>query len=227
MFKEDEGETKCVMLDFHSSGYLSPASDLAHLILTSCSRELIKNHWESIVEEYYNIFNTTLAQFGLILRHLGTSYNHFRQEVSRAMAGQFLVVCLVVPIVALFGPQEFSKIRDAKRRSSSSDRQNTVRHLIQMMSISEEMDASSEDDSEVDKENFPPELEMLIEDENLSNYTKDLLLTAADLEILDFIRPEYRPRSGSWDKTKQTTAKYKPIYAEKIPLLGTAVGIVG
>eukprot|EP00092_Neocalanus_flemingeri_P094678 GFUD01120401.1.p1 GENE.GFUD01120401.1~~GFUD01120401.1.p1 ORF type:complete len:464 (-),score=144.12 GFUD01120401.1:120-1511(-) len=223
MFKENEGVTQCVMMDFHSSAFLSPASDLAHLILTSCPRELVRDHWESIVEQYYNVFNTTLAQFGLILKHLGTSYNHFRQEVRRAMAGQFLVVCLVVPIVALFGPQEFLKTRDTRRRSSSSDRQNTVRHLIQMMAITEEMDDSSEDDSENDKENIPPEWETIIGNENLSKYTKDLLLTAADLEILDLIRPENRLRSGSWDKTKQTTAKYKPIYKEKIPFLGTVV----
>jgi len=226
MFKEKDGETQCVMLDFHASSYLSPASDLAHLILTSCPRDLARDHWDSIVEHYYNIFNTTIAQFGLILRHLGTSYNHFRQEVSRAMAGQFLVVSLVVPIVALFGPEEFSKTRETRRRSSSSDRQNTVRHLIQMMAITEEMEDSSEDESEAEKENLHPELEMFIRDENMSKYTKDLLLTAEDLNILDLIRPESRPRSSSWDKTKQTTARYKPIYSEKSPIVVAAVGTV-
>ena len=224
MFKDDEGgEIKCVMLDFHSSSYLSPASDLAHLILTSCSRDMARDHWESIVEQYYNIFNTTLVQFGLILKHLGTSYNHFRQEVSRAMAGQFLVVALVVPIVTLFGPQEFLKMRGTRRRSSSSDRQNTVRHLIQMMSITEEISDSSDEDGDEDKENLPTELDLLIKDENLRYYIKELLLTAEDLDILDTIQPESRPRAGSWDKTRQTTAKYKPVYIENMTLLGAHV----
>ena len=211
MFKEDEGgKIKCVMLDFHSSSHLSPASDLAHLVLTSCPREITQNNWESIVEQYYKIFNTNLAQFGLILKHLGTSYNHFREEVSRAMAGQFLAVALVIPIVALFGPQEFLKLR---RRSSSSDRQNTVRHLIQMMSISEEMDDSSDEDTDDDKETIPSEYELFLRDENLTTCIKDLLQ----------IEEDQRPRSGNWDKTKQTTAQYKPLYTEKISLPPTSV----
>ena len=87
MFKDDNaGKMKCVMLDFHSSSHLSPASDLAHLILTSCPREITQNNWESIVEQYYKIFNTNLAQFGLILKHLGTSYNHFREAAGWAVS---------------------------------------------------------------------------------------------------------------------------------------------
>ena len=90
MFKDDEGgEIKCVMLDFHSSSYLSPASDLAHLILTSCSRDLARDHWESIVEQYYNIFNTTLVQFGLILKHLGTATTTFARRSAVQWPGSF------------------------------------------------------------------------------------------------------------------------------------------
>jgi hypothetical protein len=54
-----------------------------------------------------------------------------QQEVRRALAGQFLVVGLVVPILATRGPREWPMGWTARRRSSSSDRQNTVRHLIQ------------------------------------------------------------------------------------------------
>ena len=198
MFKEDEeGKMKCAMLDFHCSSYLSPASDLAHLILTSCPRDLAQDKWESIVEKYYKIFNTTLAQFGLVLKHLGTNYNHFREEVSRAMAGQFLAVALVTPIVALFGPQEL--MRETRRRSLSSDRQNTVRYLIQMMSISEEMDDSSDEDGETDKERYPPEIEVFFKDGNLSNYIQNILLIGDGLNILDVVRPQIRPSSGSWE----------------------------
>ena len=221
MFKEDEeGNMKCAMLGFHCASYLSPASDLAHLILTSCPSHMATDNWESIVENYYKIFNTTLAQFGLILKHLGTSYNHFREEVSRALAGQFLAVTLVTPIVALFGPQEFLRMRKTRRRSSSSDRQNTVRHLIQMMAITEEMDDSSDEDADKDNESLSPEIELFLKDENLINYTKDLLLLGNSLCILDQIQPELRPRSGSWEKTKQTTARYKQLYTDS-PIFGT------
>ena len=52
-------------------------SDLAHLLLTSTSRDYRKEHWDEVVKHYYDVFNRTLAEFGLVLRHLGTSYNDF------------------------------------------------------------------------------------------------------------------------------------------------------
>ena len=42
MFKDGAGdadsEKECVIIDFHSAQFLSPATDLAHLLLTSTSR---------------------------------------------------------------------------------------------------------------------------------------------------------------------------------------------
>ena len=40
MFKDgaDDSERECVIIDFHSAQFLSPATDLAHLLLTSTSR---------------------------------------------------------------------------------------------------------------------------------------------------------------------------------------------
>ena len=51
-----------------------------------------------VVQHYYNVFNRTLAEFGLILRHLGTTYNDFLYEVKRALRGQFLCVAFIIPI---------------------------------------------------------------------------------------------------------------------------------
>ena len=47
---------------------------------------------------YYDTFNRTLAEFGLILRHLGTTYQDFLYEVKRALRGQFLCVAFIIPI---------------------------------------------------------------------------------------------------------------------------------
>ena len=91
-----------------------------------------------------------------------------------------------------------------------------------MMSISEEMDMSSDEEAEADKESFSPELELFMKDPNMTEYVRNVLLIAENLDILDIIRPEFRLRSGSWEKTKQTTAKYKPLYIEKIPPLGSS-----
>ena len=53
---------------------------------------------QQVVQHYYNVFNRTLAEFGLILRHLGTTYNDFLYEVKRALRGQFLCVAFIIPI---------------------------------------------------------------------------------------------------------------------------------
>ena len=90
--------SSCYLIDFHSAQYLSPATDLAHLLLTSTSREYRQQHWDEVVQHYYNVFNRTLAEFGLVLRHLGTTYNDFLYEVKRALRGQFLCVAFIIPI---------------------------------------------------------------------------------------------------------------------------------
>ena len=63
--EEEGGQLECAMMDFHSACYLSPASDLAHLVLTSCPRNIVTDNqdWDTMVQEYYNIFNTTLARY--------------------------------------------------------------------------------------------------------------------------------------------------------------------
>ena len=58
-----------------------------------------------MVEIYYDTFNRTLAEFGLILRHLGTTYADFLYEVKRALRGQFLCVAFIIPIGECAGIQ--------------------------------------------------------------------------------------------------------------------------
>ena len=57
-----------------------------------------KEHWDEVVKHYYDVFNRTLAEFGLVLRHLGTTFNDFLYEVKRALRGQFLCVAFIIPI---------------------------------------------------------------------------------------------------------------------------------
>ena len=94
----DRKPTECYMIDFHSAQFLSPATDLAHLLLTSTTRAYRKEHWDEVVQHYYDTFNVTLAEFGLVLRHLGTTYKDFLYEVKRALRGQFLCVAFIIPI---------------------------------------------------------------------------------------------------------------------------------
>ena len=38
----------CYLIDFHSAQYLSPATDLAHLLLTSTTRAYRQAHWDEV-----------------------------------------------------------------------------------------------------------------------------------------------------------------------------------
>ena len=139
------------------------------------------------------------SRFGLVLRHLGTSYNHFKAEVARALAGQFLVVAVVIPILAMFGPQEFDKIQSmsTRRKSASFDRENTIRHLIQMMAILETDSEYSDDGVDDDDDANDLDTKRFFQDPNLSSFVTQLLQIADDLKILETIGQEYRPRSSS------------------------------
>lgn len=111
---ENLGESeKCYIIDFHSAQFLSPATDLAHLLLTSTSREYLKQHYNEVVQHYYNVFNRTLAEFGLVLRHLGTTYQDFLYEVKRALRGQFLCVAFIIPIgeISKWDPESESSVK--------------------------------------------------------------------------------------------------------------------
>lgn len=216
MFRKncESGESEeCFMIDFHSAQFLSPATDLAHLLLTSTTREYRKEHWDEVVKHYYDVFNRTLAEFGLVLRHLGTTFNDFLYEVKRALRGQFLCVAFIIPIVVYCGPTEW---RFERRRGSSCDRKNTVRHLIQMMSISESNheDETEEDSDENLNQDIPDEFIDLYKDEELRKTLVDLIHSASDLDILDFkdfCRHIDTPKP-LWTKTKDTTAKHVPVY---------------
>jgi len=154
-----------------------------------------------------------------VLRHLGTSYNDFLYEVKRALRGQFLCVAVIIPIVVYCGPTEW---RFERRRGSSSDRKNTVRHLIQMMSITESNDEDEEERSDPNSsdengestQDIPNEFIDLYNDDELKQVLIDLIHTAADLDILDFkefCRHIDTPKP-SWHKTQATTGKHIPVY---------------
>ena len=82
MFRDKAGGgVEAALLGLDCASFLSPASDLAHLVLTSGPPSLARAEWEEIVAEYYSLLTSTLARFGLVLRHLGTSLAHFKAEV--------------------------------------------------------------------------------------------------------------------------------------------------
>ena len=86
MFRGEGEQTEAVLLNFHSAGYLSPAADLARLLLTSTERRT-SDDWDDIVQEYYTAFSETLIEFNLVLRHLGMPLVSFQQEVT-GVAGE-------------------------------------------------------------------------------------------------------------------------------------------
>ena len=99
----------------------------------------------------------------------------------------------------MFGPVQVSKVK--------SERGNTVRHLIQMMAISEE--------EETDSPN------LLMRDVQLSDFVRNLLSIEKNLKILDTITSHCPRRAGSWRLTRETTAKYKPTYTPPPQSIGS------
>ena len=75
------------LLHLQSPASLSPATDLANLVLTSCSGDLTARDWDQMVEEYYKLFNANLNRFGLVLKHLGTNFSQFKAEVRLSIWG--------------------------------------------------------------------------------------------------------------------------------------------
>ena len=87
--------------------YRRATSQACCAILCSTSRQYRKEHYDEVVLHYYNVFNRTLAEFGLVLRHLGTTYQDFLYEVKRALRGQFLCVAFIIPIGKTSAIQSF------------------------------------------------------------------------------------------------------------------------
>ena len=133
---------------------------------------------------------------------------------SLVIFGMTLWHVVLFPIAVVYcGPTEW---RFERRRGSSCDRKNTVRHLIQMMSITECNDEENEDEAEENTEDIDVPLEFidLYNDHELRQTLVDLIHSAADLDILDFkefCRHIDTPKP-SWSKTQATTGKHIPVY---------------
>ena len=131
--------------------------------------------------------------------------------MSRALAGQYLVVILVLPILAMFGPRELARLRAQGHRRNSvgknksnskivdafkkylpgSDRENTIRHLVQMMSIRETQEESCDSCEQMDAQ--------------LRSFVAQLLQLGERLQLLELVLDQ--DTRGSWVATKQTTAR--------------------
>ena len=125
----------------------------------------------------------------------------------RALAGQFLVVSLVIPIVVICGPDhwERSHYHDDSHREhldSGVERANTVRTIIQMESINEDEEVEVED-----MEHVPPPWDKLHRDERMRGRLVDLLKLADDMNILEW--GEYVGRAPPSSVRLKEATKYQ------------------
>jgi len=176
--KDDHEDQDCVFMDFHSTGYLSPASDLVHLLLTSTTKEFITQQWNHVVGTYYTSFSQNLVNYGLVLKHLGTNKIHFKQEVRRALAGEMICLGVITPVLVMCGPRERYRTRKI------SDRENTVKHLIQMMSIREEDGEDEEEGKVVNRTDIAEEWIPLDQDIRFRKSVLDVLQVCQELGVL-------------------------------------------
>ena len=133
----------------------------------------------------------------------------------RALCGQFLCVCLVIPIVVLCGPDTWDMFHDdTLRKTSNVERKNTVRHMMQMMAITEEEEAE-EVEGAGGEEDIPPPWDQLHRDERLRQRLVELLEVAGQLDILDWGEYVGRPPPSAirlLQETRRTLAKPVPDY---------------
>ena len=127
------------------------------------------------------------------------------------------MVFLCIPILTMFGPQEVHKIKSAKRRSVSNDRGNTVRHLIQMMSIMEDED----------EDTVPANL--LVSDRQLGHLVKNLMVVESNLNILDTIPVSGVTRQGQAWKLSRQTARHSSssLSSSSLSAKSNAIGSCG
>merc|ERR550517_1096973 len=139
---------------------VSPLTDVAHLLLTSCPSHLTPVTWQAAISTYYTKLAWTVAQFGLLLKHLGISEQALQAEAGRVLAGQWLVVALVIPAVENCSRIDRGFARALLCAAKRMDLQvywparrlsATNLGLVRMNSVSEEQEEEEEEEQQKDE----------------------------------------------------------------------------
>merc|ERR550517_2256202 len=148
---------------------VSPLTDVAHLLLTSCPSYLTPLPWQTAISTYYTKLAWTVAQFGLLLKHLGISEQALQAEAGRVLAGQWLVVALVIPAVENCSRIDRGFARALLCAAKRMDLQVywPARRLsapnlglVRMNSVSEEQEEEEEEEEEQQKDELGVKVKM-------------------------------------------------------------------
>lgn len=99
MFREEEEETWCAILDWQMVTYSRPTNDLALLLISSVPAELRRIHTEKLLDEYWSNLLKTCLQLNLdVEKELGYNRDRLGEDYKRS---QLLALLLCIGSVDL------------------------------------------------------------------------------------------------------------------------------
>ncbi|KAJ0172212.1 hypothetical protein K1T71_012185 [Dendrolimus kikuchii] len=130
MWKENvlfkyEGNTpiSACLIDYQASRLSSPAFDTLYLIISSTSTHLRQKHYYSLLDLYYQAFEQTLAEAGLV------SHNVYSRELFNKDLNVIWPACFIMANTALWlssGLQEEGHVRSKQILENEEDKNKAV-----------------------------------------------------------------------------------------------------
>lgn len=111
LFKNENGEIKCMFIDFALTRYGSPVLDLSTFLCLHCARQLDKSMLDKVLKAYHDSLTRCLEESGVDSEKY--SFEALREDYKRKGLFGFFVATFFLPTVMGLGdcsPEKFIKI---------------------------------------------------------------------------------------------------------------------
>lgn len=111
LFKNENGEIKCMFIDFALTRYGSPVLDLSTFLCLHCARQVDKSMLDKVLKEYHDSLTRCLEESGVDSEKY--SFEALREDYKRKGLFGFFVATFFLPTVMGLGdcsPEKFIKI---------------------------------------------------------------------------------------------------------------------
>lgn len=111
LFKNENGEIKCMFIDFALTRYGSPVLDLSTFLCLHCARQLDKSMLDKVLKAYHDSLSRCLEESGVDSEKY--SFEALREDYKRKGLFGFFVATFFLPTVMGLGdcsPEKFIKI---------------------------------------------------------------------------------------------------------------------
>lgn len=119
LFKNENGEIKCMFIDFALTRYGSPVLDLSTFLCLHCARQVDKSMLDKVLKEYHDSLTRCLEESGVDSEKY--SFEALREDYKRKGLFGFFVATFFLPTVMGLGdcsPEKFIKIDIQSWRSA-------------------------------------------------------------------------------------------------------------